>query len=167
MPDDEIEHSTRTFLADFTPEEAAVQAEGPSPQSVEVDGRSLRYLRLGEGSDPVVLVHGFGGDLNIWLFNHEVLSTDRAVYALDLPGHGESSKAVGDGTVGTLAGVVAGFVDVLGLPSAHLVGQSLGGAVVAELAIMEPDRARSLALISSLGLGPELGDLFRDSSPTP
>ena len=162
VPDDEIERFTRTFLADFTPEEAEVQAEGPSPQAVEVDGRSLRYLRLGEGGDPVILVHGFGGDLNIWLFNHEVLSTDRAVYALDLPGHGESSKDVGDGTVGTLAGVVAGFMDALGMPSAHLVGHSLGGAVVAELAITEPDRARSLALISSLGLGAELGAGFLD-----
>jgi pyruvate dehydrogenase E2 component (dihydrolipoamide acetyltransferase) len=41
---------------------------------------------MGEGSGPpLLLLHGFGGDINIWVFNQEALSADRTVYALDLP----------------------------------------------------------------------------------
>ena len=46
---------------------------------------------------PVVFIHGFGGDLNNWLFNQPALAESRTTYALDLPGHGGSSKDVGDG----------------------------------------------------------------------
>ncbi len=164
VPDAEVDAFVQGFQADFTPEkaEAEAQAEGPAPEHVQVDGRPIRYLKLGEGGEPVVLLHGFGGDLNIWLFNHEVLSAGRDVYALDLPGHGGSSKDVGDGTVGFLAGVVAGYMDALGLGRVHLVGHSLGGAVAAELALAEPGRVRSLTLVSSVGLGREINIGFLD-----
>ena len=49
-----------------------------------------------KGPGPIMLwLHGFAGDLNNWLFNHEVLASDRIVYALDLPGHGGSSRLSG------------------------------------------------------------------------
>jgi pyruvate dehydrogenase E2 component (dihydrolipoamide acetyltransferase) len=62
----------------------------------------------------MVLIHGFGGDLNNWLFNHEALAADREVYALDLPGHGESTKDVGrhPGRPGRHRG---GFMDAVGI----------------------------------------------------
>src|SRR5712691_1534537 len=45
------------------------EAEPPSPREIEVAGRRLRYLELGDGDGvPVVLVHGFGSDLNTWMF---------------------------------------------------------------------------------------------------
>lgn len=160
VPDAEVDAFVEGFLADFTPEEAVAEVEGPALESVLVDGRLVRYLKLGEGGEPVVLLHGFGSDLNSWLFNHEALSAGRAVYALDLPGHGGSSKDVGDGTVGFLAGVVAGYMGALGLGAAHLIGHSLGGAVAAELAFAEPGRARSLTLVSSVGLGREINTGF-------
>ena len=61
-----------------------------SPRPSRVGAGTLRYLRQGEGGEPIVLLHGFGGDLNNWLFNVEPLSAERTVYALDLPGHGGS-----------------------------------------------------------------------------
>lgn len=166
VADEAIDRFAATFEAEFTPETEAEAGEGPSPQQVDVNGHSLRYLKMGDGGEPAVLVHGFGGDLNNWLFNHEALSAERAVYALDLPGHGESSKNVGDGTVGSLAQAVAGFMDALGLPSAHLVGHSLGGAIAAELAGAAPDRVRSLTLIASVGLGREFRPGFLDGFAT-
>jgi pyruvate dehydrogenase E2 component (dihydrolipoamide acetyltransferase) len=162
VPDAEVDAFVEEFLADFTPEEAesGAEAEGPSPESIQVAERSIRYLKLGEGGEPVLLIHGFGGDQNAWLFNHEVLSADQTVYALDLPGHGGSSKDVGDGTIVDLADVVAGFMDALGLDAAHVVGHSLGGAVAAELALAEPARVLSLTLVSSIGLGSEINGDF-------
>ena len=56
--------------------------------------------RSGEGEGtPIVLIHGFGGDLNNWQFNQEALAAGRPTYAIDLPGHGGSSKELGAGHV--------------------------------------------------------------------
>ena len=79
------------------PPEDDDEDSGPATETVEVAGRAIRYLTRGEGGTPVILIHGFGGDLNNWLFNHEALAAKRVVHALDLPGHGSSSKDVGDG----------------------------------------------------------------------
>ena len=82
--------------------------------TVEVDGRtlSLRHARWRCGwRGPVVLVHGYGGDKNSWLFVQEPLADGRTVHALDLPGHGESTKDVGDGSLTTLANAVLGFLE--------------------------------------------------------
>lgn len=132
----------------------AVQPEGgPEAGSVEVSGRQLSHVTMGSGEDAVVLVHGYGGDKNSWLFVQEPLSAGHTVHALDLPGHGESSKDVGDGTVDTLAAAVLGFLDAKGITAAHLVGHSLGAAVVTAAAAAAPDRVRSLALIGPAGCG--------------
>ena len=84
------------------------------------------------------------------------------MYALDLPGHGESSKAVGDGTIGSFTEVVNGFMDAIGLSKAHLIGHSLGGAVALALALAHPDRVSSGTLICSAGLGSEINGDYID-----
>jgi pyruvate dehydrogenase E2 component (dihydrolipoamide acetyltransferase) len=98
-------------------------------------------------------VHGFGGDKNSWLFVQEPLARTHTVYALDLPGHGESAKDVGDGSLDTLAATVTGFLDALGIDRAHVVGHSMGGAVVTVVAAANPDRVRSVTLLAPVGLG--------------
>jgi pyruvate dehydrogenase E2 component (dihydrolipoamide acetyltransferase) len=154
VPDQEIDD----FIAEFNSRFAAAPAEeelsGPTPEMVHVDGLTLRYLKRGEGGEPVILLHGFGGDLNTWLFNHEALAADRAVYALDLPGHGGSSRPVRLGDLTDLAGALAAFMEAVGLKKAHLAGHSLGGAVAMEFAAAHPDR--TLALIASAGLGEDI-----------
>src|SRR5690606_10244180 len=131
----------------------------PEPQLVEVGGRTISYLSLGpeDAADPVVLVHGYGGDKNSWLFVQQPLAEEghRAI-ALDLPGHGASGKDVGDGSLATLADSVAGFLDALGIGRAHLVGHSLGGAVVAKVARDAPGKVASLTLIAPAGFTPEV-----------
>ena len=92
-------------------------------------------------NDPVVFVHGYGGDKNSWLFVQEPIAADRVTYAVDLPGHGESSKDVGDGTVQSLARVLIGLLDALGISRAHLVGHSMGGAVITWRRPIRPRRA--------------------------
>jgi pyruvate dehydrogenase E2 component (dihydrolipoamide acetyltransferase) len=131
----------------------------PEPQLVEVGGRTISYLSLGpqDEADPVVLVHGYGGDKNSWLFVQQPLADEghRAI-ALDLPGHGASGKDVGDGSLSTLAECVTGLLDALGIARAHLVGHSLGGAVVAAVAKAAPGKVASLTLIAPAGFTPEV-----------
>ncbi len=156
VDDSAVDAFVADFQANFVPPEDDDEESGPATETVEVDGRAIRYLLRGEGGTPVILIHGFGGDLNNWLFNHEALAAKRAVYALDLPGHGSSSKDVGAGSIAFFAGVVTGFADALGIGKAHLVGHSMGGAIALAVAQAAPARVASLTLIGSAGLGSEI-----------
>ena len=163
VPEAEID----AFVAGFAvPEPSAVaesEAVGARPQNVEVAGRRLRYMELGEGSGaPVLLVHGFGADLNTWMFTQPAMSATRRTVALDLPGHGGSAKEVGAGDPEGLTDAVNGAVSALGIERLHLVGHSMGGAIAALVALRQPERVASLTLIASVGLGPEINASFID-----
>jgi pyruvate dehydrogenase E2 component (dihydrolipoamide acetyltransferase) len=160
VSDDEIDAFVAEFQATFVPEAEEDEA-GPAAESVTVDGRTIRYARIGEGEAAVVLIHGFGGDLTTWLFNQDsIATTGRSVYAPDLPGHGGSSKDVGSGTLEDLAVAVGGALEALGLERVHLVGHSLGGAVATAIAADRSGRAASLTLVAPAGLGPEINGEF-------
>ena len=153
-----------TFVGGFVVEAPADDGAeaGPETATVAVGGRTIRYLSLGDGGVPVVLVHGFGGDLDNWMFTRPALAAGRRVLALDLPGHGGSSKDVGDGGLETLADVLVGFMAALGIERAHLVGHSLGGAVALACALARPETVASLSLLASAGLGPEINAGYID-----
>jgi len=145
------------FVSGFVVEAAAGDEDaGPAAQTVEIDGRAVRYVVHGEGGEPVLLVHGFGGDMNAWMFNQAALADDRAVFSLDLPGHGGSTKDVGDGSLDVLAAAVLAVMGETGSEHVHLVGHSLGGAVALAVALDHPERVASLTLLAPAGLGPEI-----------
>ncbi len=143
------------FVAEF---QARFETEGPGEEAAaalkleQVDiggGRSLRVGRAGPDEDrPVVLIHGYSGDLNNWLFNIEAIAAKAPVIAVDLPGHGGSTKEVGDGSLDALAKDVGEALDALGVTRATLVGHSLGAAVAMRLAQTRPAFATGLVLVS-------------------
>lgn len=136
---------------------------GPAFDYAEVDGIRVRYARRGpESGTPVLFIHGFGGDLNNWLFNLDAVAEKHPVIALDLPAHGQSQVKLAGTTLRELAAFVARFMEVIGVPSAHLVGHSMGGGVAAQLAVDAPQKARSLVLIDSAGLGDEVNAEYTD-----
>jgi pyruvate dehydrogenase E2 component (dihydrolipoamide acetyltransferase) len=157
VPDAEIDAIVEEAKAAI--ESGALETgDEPEPQLVEVGGRTISYLALGpEEGDAVVLVHGYGGDKNSWLFVQQPLAEEgRRAIALDLPGHGASTKDVGDGSLQTLTETVTGFLEALGIGRAHLVGHSLGGAVVAAVAKAAPGKVASLTLIAPAGFTPDV-----------
>jgi pyruvate dehydrogenase E2 component (dihydrolipoamide acetyltransferase) len=163
VPEAEID----AFVAGFeVPEPSAgetTESEEVKPRHVEVAGRRLRYLELGEGqAAPVLLVHGFGADLNTWMFTQPALAVRRRAIALDLPGHGGSAKEVGAGSAESLTDAVEGALGVLGVERVHLVGHSMGGAIAALVALRQPERIASLTLVAPAGLGPEINASFID-----
>jgi pyruvate dehydrogenase E2 component (dihydrolipoamide acetyltransferase) len=157
----DIDAFVAEFQASFVPGESEEDG-GPAPETVRVPAGTLRYLRQGEAGEPVVLLHGFGGDLNNWLFVAPALAADQTVYALELPGHGGSSKDVRAGDLEFLVDAVQQFLDALALERVHLVGHPLGGLVAASLALRSPDRALSLTLVASAGLGQEINGEYLD-----
>lgn len=161
VADADVDAFVAEFQATFVPEAEAGEGE-QAAESVTLDGRAIRYVRSGEGGEPLVLLHGFGGDLNGWLFNLDALAADRTVVALDLPGHGGSTKDVRAGDLESFVEVVAGFLDAAGLGRAHVAGHSLGGAVAVGLALARPEAIDSLTLIASAGLGPDINAGYID-----
>jgi pyruvate dehydrogenase E2 component (dihydrolipoamide acetyltransferase) len=154
VPDAEID----AYVASYVTPVSAGEEEGEAPayEFIELAAGRIRYARRGQGPEPVVLIHGFGGDLDNWLFNIDGLGDNVTVHALDLPGHGQSVKTVAEPTVAGLAGTVLAFMDALAISGAHLVGHSLGGAIAMQIAGTAPSRVRSLSLIAPAGLGPEI-----------
>ena len=64
-------------------------------KKVAVDGLNVHYFTAGQG-DPLVVIHGGGGDARTWLNNISALSAKYTVYAPNLPGYGGSQPLVGN-----------------------------------------------------------------------
>jgi pyruvate dehydrogenase E2 component (dihydrolipoamide acetyltransferase) len=154
--DSEIDAFIEQFQAEFATRPAlADDTAALDPRTVQAGARTMRYLETGIWHDgrPVILLHGFGGDLNNWLFTQPALSERHRVIALDLPGHGGSGKDAGAGDLAALSKAVLDFLGAIDVPKAHLVGHSLGGAVALRLALDNPSHVASLSLIGPAGLG--------------
>ncbi len=161
VPDAEID----AFVAAYATPSDVADGEGeagPRYEFVDTPAGRLSYAKRGEGERIIVLIHGFGGDLDNWLFNIDALGGAGTVYALDLPGHGQSDKTLASASLEALAGAVSGFMDALDIPRAHLIGHSMGGAVAMRLALDQPARVASLGLIASAGLGAEINGAYLD-----
>jgi pyruvate dehydrogenase E2 component (dihydrolipoamide acetyltransferase) len=137
-------------------EENGKKMDTPEYQFTEVGGLRVRYADRGFGDSVVLLLHGFGGDLGNWMFNLDSLAEKHRVLALDLPGHGESVKTNVDPSLSGMATFVSKFLDVLSVSTVNVVGHSMGGAIAMQLASDSPETVRSLGLICSAGLGPDI-----------
>ena len=129
-----------------------------SRERVHLHGREVAYRDLPgpTGSSSIVLVHGIGSSSDTWADIPERLAAKgHRVVALDLPGHGESSRGRGDYSLGALASTLRDLLDHLGIERLHLVGHSLGGGVSMQFAYQFPGRVDSMVLESSGGLGEE------------
>lgn len=157
------EEDIDAFVASWvTPSaEDAGEEAGPAYSFLEVDGIRIRYARRGPAEGiPVVLIHGFGGDLDNWLFNIDVIAARAPVIALDLPGHGESTLKLPGKGLASLATFVSRFLELAGVAEAHLVGHSMGGAIAAQMALDGTTRVVSLTLIGSAGFGPDINAAY-------
>lgn len=156
VTDADIDAYIAEFQRNFVPPEVSEKEGGDGYAFIEAGGYRLRYSKMGDAARAIILIHGFGGDADRWLFTQEPLAANASVYALDLPGHGQSSKTLTDASVGGLAAVIVAFMDALGLAKAELIGHSLGGAIALKTAIDHPGRVSALALIAPAGLGPDI-----------
>ncbi len=162
-PTDVSDAEIDAYVAGFKMPQSEQEEEEQAAAYVfaETPAGRLRYAERGEEGDPIILVHGFGGDLENWLFNIDALTACGHVYAVDLPGHGQSVKTVSGG-VDELVNALEHFMDAVGVASAHFVGHSLGGAISAMLALNDPAKAKSLTLIDSAGLGQQINAAYID-----
>ncbi|WP_227979806.1 alpha/beta fold hydrolase [Nocardia spumae] len=110
--------------------------------------RAVVYDRGGRG-DPVVLLHNAGAQRRIWDDQFEVLRRDHEVFALDLPGYGESEQPRGY-RLADYVEMLGGFLDAHRLDEVALIGNCLGSATSLSYAMGDPARVRGLILVNPL-----------------
>ncbi|MGB6209803.1 alpha/beta fold hydrolase [Mycobacterium sp.] len=127
---------------------------------LELHGDRVAYRDAGDG-EVLLLIHGMAGSSATWRSVLPQLSKKFRVIAPDLLGHGESAKPRSDYSLGAFAVLLRDFLDELGVGQATVVGQSLGGGVAMQFVYQHPDYGKRLVLISSGGLGPDVGWILR------
>jgi pimeloyl-ACP methyl ester carboxylesterase len=128
---------------------------------LELHGDRIAYRDVGAGDDVLLLIHGMAGSSETWRAVIPQLSRKYRVVAPDLLGHGKSDKPRGDYSLGAFAVWLRDLLDELGISRATVVGQSLGGGVAMQFVYQHPDYCQRLVLISSGGLGRDVGWTLR------
>lgn len=127
---------------------------------VELHGERVAYRDVGSG-EAVLLIHGMAGCSDTWRAIVPRLAECYRVIAPDLLGHGRSAKPRTDYSLGAFAAGLRDLLDDLGISRVTVIGQSLGGGVAMQFLYQHPEYCRRLILISSGGLGPDVGWVLR------
>lgn len=118
------------------------------------NGKYLRIARLGHGP-PIVLLHGYPENLQVWSRMAPRLAERFEVIAFDWPGMGYSDEWPGGATPQLLAKRLLTIVDELHLQRPTIVGMDMGGQPALAFASLYPDRVRRLVVMNSLVFGDE------------
>jgi pimeloyl-ACP methyl ester carboxylesterase len=109
----------------------------------------VSILSAGVGPDVVLCLHGLGGTKSSFLPTVAALAGRYRVVAMDLPGFGESAKPIGAPyDADWFARTAFDTLDELGVHSAHVVGNSMGGRVAIEAGLVDRERVRALVMLS-------------------
>ena len=154
-----------SMLMTMLPSGVVSGQQKPTTGYAPVNGLKVYYEIHGSG-EPVVLLHGafmtitnnwtapWGNGATDWIGE---LSKTRKVIAVEMQGHGRTADIKRDFSYENLADDVAALLDYLKIPSADIIGYSLGGGVAMQCAIRHPEKVRKVVSISSVfrqdGLG--------------
>jgi pimeloyl-ACP methyl ester carboxylesterase len=116
------------------------------------DGVTLAYEDTNDDLPPMLLVHGCGCDHRSLAAQAEFFRNSRRVVSVDLRGHGESDAPQQDYTMITFANDLVWLCEKLSLEKPVMVGHSMGGNVILELAARFPEVPSSLVMIDSVML---------------
>ncbi len=108
----------------------------------------MYYEQRGEG-DPLVLIGGLGCDVSMFGEIVARLAQTARVLTFDNRGAGRSSMPDAPYSIDQMAADTAGLMDALAIPSADLVGTSMGASIALALALAHPERVRRLVLVSA------------------
>ena len=116
------------------------------------DGARIHYSVTGRRSGPPILfIQGLGADKRGWLLQRFAVGPWYRAVAVDNRGAGRSDKPHGPYSLTQMADDAVAVLDHAGIPTAHVVGASMGGAIAQMVAVAHPDRIRSLTLACTAG----------------
>ncbi len=124
--------------------------------TVSINGLEIHYREAGQGF-PVVLIHGFTGNLRNWALVIPALTQRYRTVSPDLRGHGQSGKPTRpeDYSLELMAEDVYGLLRHLDIDRCYLVGHSMGGMVAQSLVLTYPGPVQALALVDTAATVPE------------
>lgn len=122
--------------------------------TIERDGVKLGYEESGSGDPPLLLVHGWSG--NRWFMHEQAahFAADHRVVNVDLRGHGESDAPEQEYTIDGFADDLAWMIGELGLDHPIVVGHSLGGTIVVQLAASRGNLLGGIVLLDPTAIEP-------------
>ncbi len=128
---------------------------GLEEKTLRVDELTVAVLEgKGRGERPtLVLVHGFGSNKEVWLRFSRHLKNDFHIVAIDLPGHGDSSKPMDkDYGISSQMAYLRAILAEIGADRPHLAGNSMGGAIITLYAARYPEEIGSITLFNPGGV---------------
>ncbi|RMJ04575.1 Lipase 3 precursor [Marinobacter litoralis] len=128
---------------------------GLEASTINVGELDIAYLHNREtnNGDTVVLVHGFAANKDNWTRMAGELTDEFNVYAIDLPGHGDSSKPMDLGyRLEQQVSHLARIIKALNIETMHMMGNSMGGAITALYAATYPEQIKTAVLFNPAGI---------------
>ena len=130
----------------------AFAGDGES-QYAKLDGAKIHYKSYGKGNEAVVLVHGWGCNLDHWRDQIPDLSKRGRVLALDLPGHGQSDKPEISYTMDLFANAIDAVMRDAKVDRAVVMGHSMGTPVARQFYRKYPQKTAAIVIVDG-GLRP-------------
>lgn len=113
------------------------------------NNHSLSYFITGKGSQPIILIHGFGEDSRIWKHQINYLQNEYRLFVPDLPGTGQSAIGNGQLSMESMAEAIKQMMDAEKIDQCIMLGHSMGGYVTLAFAELYPERLTAFGLIHS------------------
>lgn len=117
---------------------------------IQVDNVTIAYQTIGDGP-PLVLIHGLAGSASWWRHNIADLATHFRLYLIDLIGFG-ASRGRQRFMLTRAASQIATWMRLVGIPRASLIGHSMGGLIVTDLAAAWPEQIDRMILLPHASL---------------
>ncbi|MCG7918520.1 MAG: alpha/beta hydrolase [Candidatus Thiodiazotropha taylori] len=129
-------------VASFSAEPLMEQA------SYSCASQQLHICKEETGDVALVFVHGWGGRALFWGSQLDYFSKDYSVYAMDLPGHGESEMVKADPSISGMAGGLEYLVNQIGVDHIVMIGHDIGAYIALSLAVSETGREKIKAIFA-------------------
>ncbi len=124
-------------------------------KNINLDNNNFEYVE-GKDGEPIVFVHGFQSSKSYWIPYFKKLHNKYKIIAMDLPGHGNSSRPENQKyNLQALALSLENFINKKKLDNFHLIGTSMGGGIATIYTYNNPDKVKDLILINPLGIDQE------------
>jgi pimeloyl-ACP methyl ester carboxylesterase len=134
-------------LGIMLPSSGKITASSELDQYVEVSGYKIRYRTNNLEKTPVILLHGFGGDLTNWEKLAKSIKCGKAI-SIDLIGFGLSDKPYIEYDMETQRKYLLAYMDAVGIQKAVLVGSSMGASIALWTAAQSPERVLGLMIFA-------------------
>jgi pimeloyl-ACP methyl ester carboxylesterase len=124
---------------------------------ITIDPYEINYATAGQG-EPLLLIHGLNIGWGNWYANITELAKHFTVYALDLPGCGQSTKIdfYQSDLEKDFVDVVDKFIDRLQLKNIHIIGHSFGGWIALKLLLKNKATIQKIVLVDPVGFSPSI-----------